>query len=114
MYTVIKQQIATRAEGEQGYEVKSNFTGAQPPRFDKAETLLREAQRKRGVERDGGYKPKKYPYVDPDFQYPKFEQLIKHHDKKQEFLKGDLAAVYYIPPEKQHFTFNRDILNGKQ
>jgi len=43
LYTVIKQQQSTRAEADQGFEVKSNYRGAEPPRFDQAETMLREA-----------------------------------------------------------------------
>jgi hypothetical protein len=73
IFTVLKLQAAIRSEGEQGFEVKSNYRGAEPARFDVAETLLREAQRKRGVERDGGFKTKKYPYVEPNYKFPKFD-----------------------------------------
>jgi hypothetical protein len=60
-----------------------------PPRFDQAETMLRETMRAESVVRNGGFKPtKKYPVIDPNFKMPHFESLLNASDEKQGFLKG--------------------------
>jgi hypothetical protein len=72
--------------------------------------MLRETQRANSVKRNGGFKPtKKYPFVEPGFTMPHFEPLLNPSYEKQEFLKGDRDAVYYLKSENPNFTH----YNGK-
>jgi hypothetical protein len=115
LFTVVKHQAATVSTALESYEKKSMISGSVPPRFDVAETLIREKKRSESVVRNGGFKPtKKYPANDPNYKMPHFEPLLNASQEKQGFLKGQLDAVYYLKPEIENFTHYLGNHNGLQ
>lgn len=52
--------------------------------------------------------------MEPGYKMPHFDPLIVAHDAKQEFLRGDRDAVYYLTAAQPNFTHNRGLHRGLQ
>ncbi len=108
--TVLRNQMATVTSTKQHFTPQKQYEGSAPPRFDKMERELRDRQRAQSCSANNNAvrrmaEQQRRHESAMGFRMPKFDPLMDPKATKQDFLRGNKDAVYYLSASSNQSSY---------